>query len=80
MYIFPAKFQELNCISLFCNFYIYIFNNYSTDSHSIDTEDLKEGLLHEIEITEIDSNEYIKHFLLLIMQTVAMFVVSKYKF
>lgn len=46
------------------------------DSHSIDTEDIKEVLLHESNTNTIDGNEYIKHFLLLILQAVAMFVVS----
>ncbi|VVC29895.1 Hypothetical protein CINCED_3A002443 [Cinara cedri] len=47
---------------------------FNTDSHSIDTEDFKEGLLYVKETSSADSNEYIKHFLLLVMQTVAMFV------
>jgi hypothetical protein len=45
------------------------------DSHIIDTEDLK-GLLYENETNIIANNEYIKHFLLLVLQAVAMFVVS----
>ncbi|XP_025413139.1 integral membrane protein GPR155 [Sipha flava] len=45
----------------------------SVDSHIIDTEDLK-GLLYENETNIIANNEYIKHFLLLVLQAVAMFV------
>jgi len=48
------------------------------DTHSIDTDDLKQGLLYNTETNIMDNNEYIKHFLLLIMQAVAMFVVSKF--
>lgn len=46
------------------------------DTHIIDTDDLKQGLLYETETNFMDNNEYIKHFLLLILQAVAMFVVS----
>lgn len=55
-----------------------MFNSVVDSSHSIDTEDLKEGLLYASETNTVESNEYIKHFLLLIMQAVAMFVVSNY--
>jgi len=48
------------------------------DTHSIDTDDLKQGLLYETETNFMDNNEYIKHFLLLVMQAVAMFVVSTF--
>ncbi|XP_060864971.1 lysosomal cholesterol signaling protein [Metopolophium dirhodum] len=46
----------------------------SMDTHCIDTDDLKQGLLYDTETNVMDNNEYIKHFLLLIMQAVAMFV------
>lgn len=46
------------------------------DTHSIDTDDLKQGLLYDTETNIMDNNEYIKHFLLLVLQAVAMFVVS----
>lgn len=48
------------------------------DSHSIDTDDLKQGLLYDTETNIMDNNEYIKHFLLLVMQAVSMFVVSTF--
>jgi len=48
------------------------------DTHSIDTDDLKQGLLYDTETNIMDNNEYIKHFLLLVMQAVAMFVVSTF--
>lgn len=48
------------------------------DSHSIDTDNLKESLLYEHETSTVNNNEYIKHFLLLIIQAVAMFVVSTF--
>jgi len=48
------------------------------DTHSIDTDDLKQGLLYDTQTNVMDNNEYIKHFLLLVMQAVAMFVVSTY--
>lgn len=48
------------------------------DTHSIDTDDLKQGLLYDTETNVMDNNEYIKHFLLLVMQAVAMFVVSTF--
>jgi len=51
---------------------------YSVDTHSIDTDDLKQGLLYDTETNIMDNNEYIKHFLLLVMQAVSMFVVSKF--
>lgn len=50
------------------------------DSHSIDTDDIREGLLYEQEQNTLDNNEYIKHFLLLVIQAVAMFVVSTFFF
>lgn len=61
------------------HFYIYYFIVFSVDSHSIDTEDLK-GLLYDNETNIIENNEYIKHFLLLVLQSVAMFVVSIFIF
>lgn len=48
-------------------------------SHSIDTDELKEGLLYESGTNLMDSNEYIKHFLLLVLQAIAMFVVCIFK-
>lgn len=50
---------------------------YSVESHSIDTEDLK-SLICENETNIIENTEYIKHFLLLVLQSVAMFVVSTF--
>lgn len=44
-------------------------------SHSIDADEFKEGLLYENGTNIMDSNEYIKHFLLLVLQAIAMFVV-----
>lgn len=58
----------------------YIPLSSSVDSHSIDTDDFKEGLIYVKETNSTDNNEYIKHFLLLVMQTVAMFVVSIFFF
>lgn len=48
------------------------------DSHCIETEDLKENLLYEGDSNTVDNNENIKHFLLLVLQAVAMFVVSSF--
>lgn len=73
------SFQDINFDQSMSTFQIlnfYIKHIYSIDTHSIDTDDLKQGLLYESETNVMDNNEYFKHFLLLIMQAVAMFVVS----
>lgn len=48
-------------------------------SHSIDADEFKESLLYENGTNILDGNEYIKHFLLLVLQAIAMFVVSIFK-